>query len=368
MCKLLFTAFSLLVLALSKNDGATGDIKSKHFEQGNSTTGCGHIMSVDAGSQITCSDRCLSQRLCKGMIFNGHAKHAQRCKLITSESTMRISGLISEHNYKQYSFKIPLESPCKDLRISVDTPTEWRAGCPKLYFPLDEILEGTAQGPDASTIEFAPGKINNSFYLPNPTGNVQAYFSLGNYPSTDYCFPEPQKCKDGVSFSFWLNILAPSHGTQGIITTTASGSPGFIINWSGQYEDIHIQFRRDSDTMIELIALDQQDFEESFAFGIWVHYIITYKFGAGIFGNNVELYLNGEVHDKSFKWTGPWPEANTADYDGRLEVGHYFLGTLGGEGNIRLDDLVIWEEQISCDDAYRLYHAYDTIVLFNMFN
>ncbi len=30
-------------------------------------------------------------------------------------------------------------------------------------------------------------------------------------------------------------------------------------------------------------------------------------------------------------------------------------------GNVKLDELIIFEQKIPCDDAYRLYHAYDSI-------
>ena len=105
--------------------------------------------------------------------------------------------------------------------------------------------------------------------------------------------------------------------------------------------------------MIEGVNFARADFEESFGFGVWVHYTITYKAGAG-----VEVYLNGEVHPELQKWVGSWWQANTQDYDGRLEIGNYFVGTSRARMSFLMDDLIIWEEQISCDDAFRLYKAY----------
>ncbi len=358
MCKSRLTAISfwIIVHALDKMSGTKETVNFQHFEQGNITTGCGHIVSVaKAEWRTSCSLRCLSHKLCKGMLFNEQAiMDSQRCKLVTSQVGTRIN----EQIYTHYSLKVPSKASCNNLGLTINNPHNWRAGCPRLYFPLDQISEGTALGSDAGAIQFIPGKINNSFHLPNPSGNLQAYFHLGNYPSSDYCFPDPSTCKEGISVAFWLNILQAPLAEQAIITTIASGGPGFVINWSFSHNQIHIQFRRDSDTMIEGVNFDRQDFEESFGYGIWVHYIITYKAGAGIFGNNVQVYFNGEVHPKLQKWVAPWWQANTQDYDGRLEIGTYFLGGGGSKSSIAMDDLIIWEEQISCDDALRLYQTY----------
>ncbi len=351
----MLAVISLCLIVLDKTDCTMTNINFQHFEWGNITTGCGHIVSVgDAEWHTSCSLRCFSHQFCKGMLFNEQAQNSQRCKLVTSQEGTKINEPI----YTHYSLKVPSKAPCNNLGISIITPHHWRAGCPRLYFPLDQISEGTPLGSDAGSIQFVSGKINSSFYLPNLAGNLHAYFRLGNYPSSDYCFPDPPTCKEGITVAFWLNILTLSDGTQGFLTTITDGGPGFVINWCGPCDQMHFQFRRDSDTMIEGVGLDRTDFEESFGYGIWVHYIITYKAGAGIFGNNVQVYFNGEINPKSWKWVGSWPEANTQDYDGRLEIGNYFLGGGWATPNIRMDDLIIWEEQISCDDAFRLYQAY----------
>ena len=177
---------SLWFFVLDKIDGSTGNINFQHFEKANTTTGCGHIVSVsDVGRRISCSQRCLSQKLCKGILFNEQTKNLQRCKLVTSQLGTRIN----EHIYTHYSLKASSKAPCNNLGISINTPRNWRAGCPRLYFPLNKISEGSALGSHAGAIHFVPGKINSSFYLSNPSGNLRAHFSLGYYPSAEYCFP-----------------------------------------------------------------------------------------------------------------------------------------------------------------------------------
>ena len=239
----------------------------------------------------------------------------------------------------------------------------WRSACPKLYFPLDSASEGTASGNDASTLGFTSGKVNDAFYFPNPAGTVEAYFSLGHYPSTSYCFPEPEKCQEGVTFAFWMKILGLTSKTQGFITTVENEGPGFITSWYINVNDnsssrMQFQVLRDSDSMIEIVRFYQDKFEASFGFGVWVHYIITYKYGADKYVNGMEVYFNGQVHPETSKTVSTWWADNTLDYNGNLQLGTITLGHLWKTANMYMDDLIIFEEEIPCDDAYRLYNAY----------
>ncbi len=147
------------------------------------------------------------------------------------------------------------------------------------------------------------------------------------------------------------------------IPAVEDGGPGFQMNWyindGDNKSQLLVQFRRDSDTVKEGVGMDRHDFEESFGFGIWVHYIITYKYGSGKYINNIEVYYNGEVHSKSWKYIGTWWDANTADYNGNLELGVSTLGGIWKTSNMCMDDLIIFEEEIPCDDAFRLYQAYN---------
>ncbi len=155
----------------------------------------------------------------------------------------------------------------------------------------------------------------------------------------------------------------PQISTYLFSSTVENEGPGFLVNWliddDGSTSMLLVQFRRDSDTMNEVVGMDQQDFEESFGFGIWVHYIIAYRYGSGKYINNIEVYHNGEVHPKSSKYILTWWDANTADYNGNMELGVAYLGGTSLTANMCMDDLIIFEEEIPCDDAYRLYNAYN---------
>ncbi len=104
--------------------------------------------------------------------------------------------------------------------------------------------------------------------------------------------------------------------------------------------------------------MEHQEFVNNFGFGTWVHYIVTYNNDTKKDGYHGEVYFNGEVHPDAFKWNGPFSPMN--GYDGRLELGSFQLGEdWWGIANMSMDDLIIWEEEIPCDDALRLYQAYN---------
>ncbi len=152
------------------------------------------------------------------LYYNAETVPSERCKLVTSNTSETINQtLIHRFNYTPYSIKISPIAYCTNLGISVSTPSNWRSGCPRLYFPLNSLSEGTHGGPDASFIGFTSGRMDNAFYLPNPAETTEAYFSLGYYPSTSYCFPDPEGCPEGITVAFWLKILALPTKRQGFI-------------------------------------------------------------------------------------------------------------------------------------------------------
>ncbi len=96
----------------------------------------------------------------------------------------------------------------KDIVSGMILPRKWRFPCPKLYFSFDAETLGTRGGPAGTSITFEPSEIlNSAFQLPNPDGSIKAYFNLGHYPNTNYCFPDPEGCEHGVVFAFWLNVI-----------------------------------------------------------------------------------------------------------------------------------------------------------------
>ena len=118
------------------------------------------------------------------------------------------------------------------------------------------------------------------------------------------------------------------------------------------------QVKRDSDTQIDQVGLDANDFTMEYGFNVWVHYTVTYRYNG--YNNNMQVYFNGEIPKNAWKYVGSWHETNDLDYDGHLEVGVIHLGNpYWGTGDMMIHDLIVWEEQLPCDDVYRLYQAYN---------
>ena len=129
-------------------------------------------------------------------------------------------------------------------------------------------------GPQSISIALSSsGKVNKAIYFNNPAEDAQAYFSLGNYPSTSYCFPDPERCPEGITVAFWLKIVGGAGPSQGIITTQPGGGPGFQV----YFNNVNLIFgvRRDSDTIVEVVTDYVNDFVSTYGFGTWVHCIMV---------------------------------------------------------------------------------------------
>ncbi len=337
-------------------------IEDQKFSKGNRTTICGQI--VDSGnvkSLLACSEICSTHAGCKGILHLKNDHTPDKCQLVTSDGNAKFSNGETD-GFDVYSIKAP-GNVCNNLGIGVPSPSGWGSGCPRVYFPLDSAAEGTVEGGGLAAIQFVSGKVGNSFYFPNPDANIQAYFNLGSFPVTNYCFPDPERCIQGVSFAFWLNLLAPGSGGGGQITTIPNGGPGFLLllNTGSGPGTPHFIIRRDSDSVEEIIGLNDADFQANYGHDVWVHYILTYKYDGTNAGNNMELYINGKVDPAAWKNTGPWPQANTADFSGTLDLGAFYTGSQWwGTGNLKMDELIIFEEQLPCEDTIKLYEAYQS--------
>ncbi len=237
---------------------------------------CGHVKEDrDARTRLHCSDYCLLYANCKGIIFNKNLDHQERCKIVTSDTGKRLN-LSQADGAGAFFVKPEMTTACVDLGDGVSTPSGWHSGCPALYFPLDSHSDGTALGPQSSVIEFVPGKVNNSFHFPNPGGTTQALFSLGYYPATTYCFPDPERCSKGATFAFWVNILGSTGAFQGIMTTIIAGGPGFLTYWNDGGGLIAV-VRRDSDTVEEWKMITSMSFLAEHPYGTWFHCTVTYR-------------------------------------------------------------------------------------------
>ncbi len=332
---------------------------SHYFTKEDMSNLCGDIASVSGAWNIgSCSMSCLWQKTCKGFLFGGNLDSTEKCKLVLSGTGISTN----KTEFEEYElFLARKRTRCKNLLIYGATPEDWRSACPVLYFPLDNMLEGSARGSNASLIQFTGGVVDSSIHFPNPSGDNVAYFHLGHYPSTSYCFTTPARCPRGVTYAFWLNILEDTGTYQGVITTLIGREPGFSVLWSpiqGGYLNFWVQ--RDFG-IPETCYIFRQDFVHLYGFGNWVHYVITYKYVGLETKNDMAVYFNGKVNGHTGRWHGTQKRNTTTQYyNGNMELGLREPGNPNDDTpNMKLDDLIIWQEQLTCDDVFRLYQAYN---------
>ncbi len=71
--------------------------------------------------------------------------------------------------------------------------------------------------------------------------------------------------------------------------------------------------------------------------------------------HNTNLYIDGIARPDSEKGTQTPPP--TDPRNDRLQIGNTFLDGVG-YGNIWMDELIIWQQQIPPEDVIKLYQAY----------
>ncbi len=72
------------------------------------------------------------------------------------------------------------------------------------------------------------------------------------------------------------------------------------------------------------------------------------------------MYMNGRLRpDEAIEKDWPSNELpKSAGFSGSLELGRYAVGNTWAAGSMLMDELLIWQEVLSCDDVLRLYHGY----------
>ena len=185
-------------------------------------------------------------------------------------------NLDSWPDYKYFTMK----RGCTDLGIGVSTPPKWASTCPILYFPLDTANNGVAKGTHSADIQFMSGGIIGNAFI-NPY--TPAYYDLGTYPNSSFCFPLPESCLHGMSLSFWTKIISQGDGKHGFITTASMDAPGFNVWWYDtgnfdKYKGFRAGVKRRNGAIGDLIFVNKTMFLGGNPYGTWFHSVMTYKY------------------------------------------------------------------------------------------
>ena len=71
----------------------------------------------------------------------------------------------------------------------------------------------------------------------------------------------------------------------------------------------------------------------------------------------IDLYLNGAARPRSEKFQSGWA-SNGDTFSSTIELGHLNVGNNWAAGTMEIDELLIWEEKLSCDIVLKLYDGY----------
>ena len=355
----ILAALYTLALHLDKQVLISCMITTKHFINENTEIFCGKpLVDASARTRIACSLSCLSKMWCSGILFTVTGDRAERCKLIFPSCAHHIN-LTDWKSSGHYALKTEMTNICNGGITGSRVADMWNLPCPRLYFSLDSSAQGTAGGANAGAISF-PGSdiLGNTFYLPNPAANLDAYFMLGYYPNTDYCFIHPANCPQGITMAFYLNILHTNTHQGFISTQSGAGSvypPGIRICLLDSTNDIRVNIR--SLNYEEYLTFPFVAFNNDFGIGKWVHVVVSYKYDTAMLGNNIKIYMDGQIRLDAEQNFASDSFANI--YNGYLAISHYWLGTIfRWPPSMKFDEMFIWEQQLSNDDIYKLYESY----------
>ncbi len=70
----------------------------------------------------------------------------------------------------------------------------------------------------------------------------------------------------------------------------------------------------------------------------------------------MEVYLNGVARPDEEKSTGHY--STSGGYHGDLVIGNSFVANTYHPGNMKMDEILIWEERLSASDIMTLSNAY----------
>ena len=236
------------------------------LKKGSITKTCGQATPWPSTHDfINCSVECLKESWCISILFHGKAIPSERCELVSSESpsVIDLDGLPGYDH-----FAISMVS-CSNMGMS--TPPGWRSGCPRLNFSLDSQLTGSALN-----VHFlSAGKLGQALNVPVPHSASDGYYNLGSFPETDYCFPDPARCPDGVTFAFWMKIPSFPATNEGYLTTRLEGGPGLMVY--GKHDGLYFMYRRYADLKQAYVKINDATFHAEFDLTTWIHYTTTYR-------------------------------------------------------------------------------------------
>ena len=262
--------FRLMLSGLSVHICICSITKSGLFQRESNATLCGTIISLPSVQKwLSCSSECLTgTHHCSGILISGKRGSSQECKLISPEVSTPVDSN-ALHEYEHFAIKSVPQVACDNMGIS--TPVGWRSGCPVVYFSMDVQITGGLVNADF----LSAGKLDQALNVPTVASASDGYYNLGNFPQTDYCFPDPATCPNGVTYAFWMKIASLSTNIDGYLTTALDGGPGFRVY--SKPGGVYFLIRRFAENKQTFVYVDGLTFNVEYGFDNWIHYTIAYR-------------------------------------------------------------------------------------------
>ncbi len=281
-----------------------------------------------------------------------------RCKHILYGKAQ--NNLSSYAGYMLYSYKAHMQTKCTTLQMGNIAVQNWQSSCPHLYFSLNDMEEGKALGIEPRNIQIVSDAIlGKALYNPTTDWHIQSYYTLGKYPVATHCFNFPETCPRGMTIAFWLNICGSTNNYQGFVTSMKTVGAGFSISWNVlNWGGLNFRVRRTSDMIQEEVVISHSVFHSEYGgFNSWNHFVMTYFYNGH--DNIIGIYVNGIKRTDVFSKVEY--RALTVDDEGCgvLDLGRYYTDNDNiAMGNMKIDEVIIWEDLILAQDINNLYDAY----------
>ena len=117
---------------------------------------------------------------------------------------------------------------------------------------------------------------------------------------------------------------------------------------------LKVRVRRQSDQKREQLTIDSSTFLAEYGYNVWVHFVMTHKMHGT--GTNINVYLNGTARHDSVKDTPNG--ANHQGVNGHMDIGTSKVGSQSYIGNFMMDELIIYEYEMTPGDVWQLYNIY----------
>ena len=198
------------------------------------------------------------------------------------------------------------------------------------------VLQGGISGVLQGGATIISGKVGSALSI---NGNNQ-YVDYGFH--LDKCYHDPDMCRDGITYSLWLNM----HAYNGVILNSGATNAAAF----GYY--IMITSGREIKISVKTTKVYHQYMAPDFPLNEWVHIVFTWTPSNT---GKIHLYINGCDADATNGYAYNMARFAPLTVTGRFEVG---TGSFSGVllfADADIDELIFWDQVLRPLEVWQLY-------------